>query len=162
MYNQDRGDKQMVDYYERIKNTREDLDYKQYQLAKDLELNSSTYSLYENGFRSIPLVILDKIAQKLNTSIDYLVENTDVKRYKNSKEMNYDILLKNIKKYRKLNNLKQNDVAKIMNCTRQAWGNYEQGIRPIPIDKLIDFSKLVNKSIDFLADKIDYEPQIKK
>ena len=152
----------MVDYYERIKNTREDLDYKQYKLANDLNLNPSTYSLYENGFRPIPLFVLDKVCIKLNTSIDYLVENTDVKRYHNSKPLNMEKLLFNIVKYRKKNNLKQIDIAKKLNCTRQAWSNYELGIRPLPVDKLCDFSKIVGKSIDYLAGKIDYSPKIKK
>lgn len=152
----------MVDYYERIKNTREDLDYKQYKLANDLNLNPSTYSLYENGFRLIPLFVLDKVCIKLNTSIDYLVENTDVKRYHNSKPLNMEKLLFNIVKYRKENNLKQIDIAKKLNCTRQAWSNYELGIRPLPVDKLCDFSKIVGKSIDYLAGKIDYSPKIKK
>ena len=152
----------MVDYYERIKNTREDLDYKQYKLANDLNLNPSTYSLYENGFRLIPLFVLDKVCIKLNTSIDYLVENTDVKRYHNSKPLNMEKLLFNIVKYRTENNLKQIDIAKKLNCTRQAWSNYELGIRPLPVDKLCDFSKIVVKSIDYLAGKIDYSPKIKK
>lgn len=152
----------MVDYYERIKNTREDLDYKQYKLAQDIGLKPSTYSLYENGFRPIPLMVLDKVAAKLNTSIDYLVENNNTKLYHNSKPLDMKKLLNNIVKYRKENNLKQIDIAKKLNCTRQAWSNYEQGIRPLPVDKLCDFSKIVNKSIDYLAGKIDYCPRMKK
>lgn len=152
----------MVDFCKKIKNIREDMDYKQYIFAMDLGLNEATYNLYENGNRSIPLPILDKITTKLNISIDYLLGNTTIKQYQDTKEMNYQLFLSNLKKYRLENNLTQQEIAKIMNCTRQAWGNYEQGARSIPIDKLNDFAKLVNKSIDFLLGKIDYEPKLKK
>ncbi len=148
----------MVNVYERIRNIREDLDYKQYQFAKDIGVKPSTYSLYENNLRAIPLNILDKIAIKLNTNVDYLLGISDKRKYRNSKPMDMEILITNLKKYRKINNLKQIDVANYLHCTRQAWGNYEQGIRIISIDKLYDFAKLVNISVDTLIGKIDYCP----
>ena len=39
-----------------------------------------TYSSYENGVRNMPIEILSKIADIFNTSTDYLIGRTDVKK----------------------------------------------------------------------------------
>ena len=138
----------MIELYERIKNTREDLDIKQYKFAKLLNLYPTTYTLYENGFRGIPIEILDQIAINLNVSIDYLLEKTNKKNYDNSKEMNYDMLIYNVKKYRKQNNYSQSEFAKLLNCS-------EKGLRPIPVYIINEISSILNLSIDYLLGKID-------
>ena len=145
----------MIELYERIKNTREDLDIKQYKFAKLLNLYPTTYTLYENGFRGIPIEILDQIAINLNVSIDYLLEKTNKKNYDNSKEMDYDILIYNVKKYRKQNNYSQSEFAKLLNCSQQALSHYEKGLRPIPIFIINEISNILNLSVDYLLGKID-------
>ncbi len=65
--------------YRRIRDIREDSDMKQWQIADSLFINRSTYSSYENGSRMIPPEILSKLADLFNTSVDYLMERTDVK-----------------------------------------------------------------------------------
>ena len=66
--------------YERIRNLREDADMTQQQMADILFINRRTYSSYELGIRGIPIDILGLIADYYNTSIDYLVGRTDVKK----------------------------------------------------------------------------------
>lgn len=71
----------------RIKDLREDSDLKQHDIAKLLHIKQNTYSQYENGHRQIPLDALIKLARFYNTSIDYLVGETDIKtRYPNTKQ----------------------------------------------------------------------------
>lgn len=152
----------MIELYERIKNTREDLDIKQYKFAQILNLYPTTYTLYENGFRSIPIEILDKIAINLNVSIDYLLEKTNKKRYENSKVMNYHILVENIKKYRKINHYTQSDFCKLLNCSQQALSNYELGLRPIPVYIINEIASTLNLSVDFLLGKIEVNQEIKE
>ena len=65
--------------YRRIRDLREDSDLTQQQMADKLFINRRTYSSYEVGSRSIPVEILGKIADIFDTSIDYLVDRTDVK-----------------------------------------------------------------------------------
>lgn len=65
--------------YKRVHDLREDSDMKQWQIADLLYINRSTYSSYENGSRMIPPEILSKLADLFNTSVDYLMERTDVK-----------------------------------------------------------------------------------
>lgn len=73
--------------YERIRNLREDADFTQQQIADKLFVNRRTYSSYENGVRSMPIEILSRIADIFNTSTDYLIGRTDVKKpYPKSKQ----------------------------------------------------------------------------
>ena len=66
--------------YERIRNLREDSDLTQQQIADKLFINRRTYSSYENGVRGIPVEILGKIADIFNTSADYLMRITNIKK----------------------------------------------------------------------------------
>ncbi len=65
--------------YQRIRNLREDADMTQQQMADLLFINRRTYSGYETGVRMIPPEALGKIADIFETSVDYLMERTDVK-----------------------------------------------------------------------------------
>lgn len=56
---------------------REDNDMTQKEVASMLMCNQSLYSKYERGEREIPLVLILKLADYYNTSIDYLVGRTD-------------------------------------------------------------------------------------
>ena len=66
--------------YERIRNLREDKDLTQTEIAKYLHISQRTYSRYENDERAIPTEILSLLADFHNTSTDYLIERTDVKK----------------------------------------------------------------------------------
>ncbi|MHB8075632.1 helix-turn-helix domain-containing protein [Desulfosporosinus fructosivorans] len=65
--------------YERIRNMREDKDMTQSQMAEYLRIHQTTYSDYEIGKLNIPLQVMNKIADLFETSIDYIVNRTDVK-----------------------------------------------------------------------------------
>ncbi|MBQ8042890.1 MAG: helix-turn-helix transcriptional regulator [Clostridia bacterium] len=62
----------------RLKNLREDHDLTQKQLSEYLNVSQVAYSYYELNRRSIPVEILDKLADYYNTSIDYLLYKTNV------------------------------------------------------------------------------------
>lgn len=75
--------------YQRIKDTREDLDKKQKEIAKELNCTQQTYSRYENGINEIPLERIIKLALIFNTSVDYLVGLTNEKKpYPRIKKIN--------------------------------------------------------------------------
>ena len=46
--------------------------------------------------------------------------------------------------------LLQSDIAKILNTTQSQYSLYENGLRTIPIEKLIILSKFYNVSTDYL------------
>ena len=63
--------------HERIRGLREDRDLSQIQMAGYLQIHQTTYSDYELGNLNIPIPILIKLSHFYNTSIDYLLEQTD-------------------------------------------------------------------------------------
>lgn len=65
---------------ERLRDLRDDKEMTQQQVADYLHINQRTYSRYENDQRMIPYEILSALAGLYDTSIDYLVERTDIKK----------------------------------------------------------------------------------
>lgn len=65
--------------FQRIRDLREDNDLTQQQIAKLLNVSQSTYSRYENGELDIPMQTVIKLAHHYNTSVDYLVNMTDIR-----------------------------------------------------------------------------------
>ena len=63
--------------YKRIRDLREDKDMNQTELASLLGMSQTGYSKYETGENDIPTAILIKLAKLYNTSIDYLLGETD-------------------------------------------------------------------------------------
>lgn len=72
--------------FNRIRDLREDNDYKQTQLAEYLCVKQSTYSDYENDKINIPIEALIKLAHYYNVSVDYLIGETDIKEPYKKKE----------------------------------------------------------------------------
>ncbi len=66
--------------YRRIRDLREDSDLLQEDIAKYLHCSQVGYSHYELGKRDIPTDVLIKLALYYNTSTDYLLGLTDVKK----------------------------------------------------------------------------------
>lgn len=64
-------------YYKRLKDLREDHDFTQKAIAEKLKISRPQYSLYETGKRDIPADLLSILAKIYNTSIDFLVGDTD-------------------------------------------------------------------------------------
>jgi len=65
--------------YRRIRDLREDNDLLQKDLAEYLHCGQVCYSNYELGEREIPIAALIKLALFYGTSVDYLLEMTDVR-----------------------------------------------------------------------------------
>ena len=69
--------------YQRIRDLREDKDMNQTEVARMLGMSQTGYSKYETGENDIPTSILIKLARFYNTSVDYLLCETDnPQRYK--------------------------------------------------------------------------------
>lgn len=72
--------------YKRLRDLREDLDLNQTKVAEFLGMSQTGYSKYETGENDIPTDVLIKLARFYNTSIDYLLGETDHReRYPKSK-----------------------------------------------------------------------------
>ena len=66
--------------YHRIRDLREDKDLTQTEVAKMLGMSQTGYSKYETGENDIPTAILIKLSKFYSTSIDYLLDRTDIKK----------------------------------------------------------------------------------
>lgn len=64
-------------FYRRIREMREDHDYTQTYVAKYLHISQPGYSKYESGDNDIPTDVLIQLARLYNTSIDYLLGETN-------------------------------------------------------------------------------------
>lgn len=65
---------------ERLREIREDRDYKQAEIAALLKVTQAQYSRYEMGINIIPIEKLVILAKFYDTSIDYLLGLTDERR----------------------------------------------------------------------------------
>ena len=64
----------------RIRDLREDHDYKQKYIAEYFICDQSLYSKYERGESPVPLDVMIKLADLYDVSLDYLCGRTDKKR----------------------------------------------------------------------------------
>jgi transcriptional regulator with XRE-family HTH domain len=63
----------------RIRDLREDNDRTQQEIADYLNFDRSDYAKIERGTRSMPIWIVDKLADYYGTSVDYLIGRTNEK-----------------------------------------------------------------------------------
>ena len=61
----------------RLRALREKANYKQQEFAKKLNISKSTYNNYEKGIRTPGPEIITRIAELLDTTVDYLYGRTD-------------------------------------------------------------------------------------
>ena len=64
----------------RIRDLREDQELNQTQFARILGMSQTGYSKYETGENDIPTEILLKMADYYETSVDYLLGRTNIKK----------------------------------------------------------------------------------
>ena len=60
------------------------------------------------------------------------------------------MLYKRIGFLREESNLTQQQVAQLLNCSQQAYSNYELGRRDVPTDILIALAKIYETSVDYI------------
>lgn len=55
-----------------------------------------------------------------------------------------------IRELREDNDLKQSDIAKLLNTTQQVYSRYEKGINEMPIRHIVTLCKFYNVSADYI------------
>ena len=69
-----------INYYQRLRDLREDKDLNQTQIAIVIGTSQSYYAQYENGKRQIPFDRIIELAKFYNVSIDYIAGLTNDRR----------------------------------------------------------------------------------
>ena len=65
------------------------------------------------------------------------------------------MVYKRIRDLREDNDYTQKDIAKILNCSQQAYSKYELGQRDIPTEILIALAKFYNTTSDYILELSD-------
>lgn len=78
-------------FCEKLKMARKDQKITQVQLAKTLSVSQGTIANWENGLREPDLTTVQKIAEVLNVSVDYLLDTTDLGQRSPQKVTDEDI-----------------------------------------------------------------------
>ena len=68
---------------------------------------------------------------------------------------------KRLRDLREDNDLKQEDIAKILNITKQAYGRYEKGTRKLSIEDLVKLCDFYNVSADYIIGRTN-NPEFNK
>ena len=77
---------------------------------------------------------------------------------------NFEVMImqfKNLKAIREDRDIKQKDVAKILNVSQNTYSQYETGVIALTAEVLIKLSKYYGVSIDYLLDQTN-NPKIQK
>ena len=77
-------------------------------------------------------------------------QNVDILNIDYQKGMERRMVFQRIRDMREDADLKQNDMAKILHCSQQAYSNYELGQRDIPTDILIALAEYHKTNVDYL------------
>ena len=75
-------------YLKRLKDLKEDNELRQDDIARILNITRQHYSLYELGKRTLPIDLLNILAEFYNTSTDYILGRTNNKDTYQEKVMN--------------------------------------------------------------------------
>ncbi len=133
-------------------NLRENKEYSQKHLAPLFNITQQNYSRWETGESLPPLFHLNTLANILDSSIDYIMELTNI-NIPTNKIKNLDLVLigKRINEIRMDNNLSMRGLAKILNTSHSTISSYEHGKNLIIISFAYQLAKKYNISLDWLC-----------
>lgn len=142
--------------FDKIKDLRENKELTQREISKILNISKSTYNRWETGESFIPLVHLNDLCNFYNVSMDYVIEKTKDKNYKNfSNKINKKEIGKRLREFRQKNNLSQNDLAKVLNTSHSTISAYENGKTVILTVFAYQICTKFKISLDWLCGRID-------
>ena len=65
------------------------------------------------------------------------------------------MVFKNLRAIREDNDLRQSDIAKILNVSQNTYSQYETGVIALTAEVLIKLADYYNVSVDYLLDRTD-------
>lgn len=113
-----------------LRNSREDRELTETDIAEILNVDNSTVSGWETEKDIIPLERLIQYANKLEFSLDYLFGLKDENNFKPIK-IDKKMIGENLKNLRKMNKMTQTEVVNKIGSGQPAYSHYERG-RTLP------------------------------
>lgn len=136
---------------ENLRNSRENLELKQKDIAEMFGIHFSTVSGWETGKDTIPIERLIDYANEYNLSLDYLFGLISKNEEYYPLNLDLDLLAKNLTNLRLKNNCTQTLVARKLNTNQSAYSHYENAIYTIPTSFVFGLTKIYEPfSIDEL------------
>lgn len=136
---------------ENLRESRENLDIKQKDVAEYFGLNFATISGWETGKDTIPLKRLIQYANHYGYSLDYLFGLTRYNTKYDDLIIDLDLIAKNLRVLRKQNKMTQEEIASKINTTQASYAHYENAVNLIPTTFLFNLTKIYEPfSIDTL------------
>lgn len=137
--------------FEKMREIREEKELRQWQIAEKLDVDRTTYAGWETGKDTIPLRKLFQLSNFYQISIDYITGLSKVNNYTfNGNYIDLKTVGKNLKKFRKENNLKQKDLFNMLNINSSTYSVYETGKILIQTSFIYEIAKKYNLSIDYM------------
>lgn len=139
----------------RIANLRVENNISQNEMAKLLGVSLMNYRHYEQQELPIKLETLNIISNMFNVSLDYLLNLTNdfhIKK-KISNEIDYKYLRFSLKYHRRMQRIKQSDLANYFQVAPQTIHNYEKFAKDMSVSYLIQFAKRFKISVDYICGK---------
>lgn len=134
-----------------LRNSREDLELKQKDVAEFLGIHFSTVSGWETGKDTIPIGRLIDYANEYNLSLDYLFGLISKNENYYPLDLDLELLATNLTNLRLKNKCTQDLVAQKLNTGQSAYSHYENAINVIPTTFLYGLTKIYEPfSIDEL------------
>lgn len=135
-----------------LRNSRENIDLKQKEIAEYFNVNYSTISGWETGKDTIPLRRLVEYANHYKFSLDYLfgITKHNDSNY-NDLYIDLEIIATNLRTLSKRNGMTQDEVAKKINTSQANYAHYETAVNLIPTTFLYNLTTIYKPfSIDAL------------
>ena len=143
--------------FSRIKDLRVSHSLSQKEIADYLQINQSTYSKFELNKATIPIELLNKLANYYHVSLDYLLKISDDP---NIDIVNFDIDKKqvgeNLKKIRKELKLYQETLALEVGTSHSLISEYESGKKLVSLTYGYAICKKYHISLDYLYGKVKH------
>ncbi len=150
-------------YKERIMELREEVGWKQRDVAEKLDIYKGTYNRYETEYALMPIKHLVQLCCLFDVSVDYIFGFTNIRKYKKmKKDIDKRVSGERLKSLRKSLKLTQAGLAGIWNVKGNAVLSYEKGINIISTPFLYHTCKKYGVSADYLLGRIDEPINLEK
>ena len=140
--------------FSRIKDLRAKNNVSQNTIATYLDINQSTYSKFELNKATIPIEILNKLANYYHVSLDYLLKiSDDLGSGIIWKDLDRKLVGENLKKLRKEKKLYQETLAQEIGTSHSLISEYESGKKLVSLTYGYAICKKYDISLNWLYGK---------
>lgn len=137
--------------FKNLVDIREDADITQGEMAQILKTTQSNYSRWENEKELMPLRKLNLLCNYFDVNMDYVVGLSKNNKGNGTHILKAETVGKNLKIFRKNNNLTQCDLAEFLKTSQSTISAYESGKTILLTSFALQICKKYKISLDWLC-----------